>query len=158
MFKGKKIIKSGLVLMAAVVMMAVLAGCGSSEEDTAAPKATLVFAGLDWDSAQVQNGVARYIVEKGYGYPTDEIGGSTVPLFQGLRTNDIDITMEIWLPNQNKIWNEAFWQAPGERSMRAASEWRARGASRAKPRGARRRRDRCRASTRTPGPDCRRRR
>lgn len=30
-----------------------------------------------------------------------------------------------------KIWNEAFWKAPGERSMRAASEWRARGASRA---------------------------
>ena len=43
----------------------------------------LVFAGLSWQSALVQNGVARYIVEHGYGYPTSEIEGDTVPLFQG---------------------------------------------------------------------------
>ena len=67
----------------------------------------LVFGGLNWDSALVQNGVARYIVEHGYGYPTSQIEGPTVPLFQGLRKGEIDITMEIWLPNQNVIWNEA---------------------------------------------------
>ncbi len=70
-------------------------------------KRELVFAGLNWDSALVQNGVARYIVENGYGYPTTQIEGGTVPLFQGLRNGDIDITMEIWLPNQNAAWNEA---------------------------------------------------
>ena len=42
---------------------------------------TLVFAGLNWDSALVQSGVARYIVENGYGYETDMIEGATVPLF-----------------------------------------------------------------------------
>ena len=71
-------------------------------------KRELVFAGLNWDSALVQNGVARYIVENGYGYPTSQIEGSTIPLFQGLRKGDIDITMEIWLPNQNVAWNEAI--------------------------------------------------
>jgi glycine betaine/proline transport system substrate-binding protein len=76
-------------------------------QPTPGPKRTLVFAGLDWDSAQVQNGVARYIVEKGYGHETEQIEGSTVPLFQGLIKHDVDITMEIWLPNQIKIWNEA---------------------------------------------------
>jgi glycine betaine/proline transport system substrate-binding protein len=70
-------------------------------------KRELVFGGLNWDSALVQNGVARYIIEKGYGYPTSQIEGATVPLFQGLRKGDIDITMEIWLPNQNVVWNEA---------------------------------------------------
>ncbi|MDA0264687.1 MAG: ABC transporter substrate-binding protein [Chloroflexi bacterium] len=70
-------------------------------------KRELVFAGLNWDSALVQNGVARYIVENGYGYLTSQIEGGTVPLFQGLRNGDIDITMEIWLPNQNDAWNEA---------------------------------------------------
>jgi glycine betaine/proline transport system substrate-binding protein len=55
----------------------------------------------------VQNGVARYIVEHGYGYQTSQIEGSTLPLFQGLRKGDIDITMEIWLPNQDAAWNEA---------------------------------------------------
>ena len=71
-------------------------------------KRELVFAGLSWDSALVQNGVARYIVEHGYGYPTSHIEGDTVPLFQGLRKGDIDITMEIWLPNQKDAWNEAI--------------------------------------------------
>ena len=33
-------------------------------------KREIVFGGLNWDSALVQNGVARYIVEHGYGYPT----------------------------------------------------------------------------------------
>jgi len=45
-------------------------------------KRELVFAGLSWDSAMDQNGVARYIVEHGYGYPTTHIEGDTVPLFQ----------------------------------------------------------------------------
>ena len=71
-------------------------------------KRELVFSGLNWDSALVQNGVARYIVEHGYGYPTSQIEGTTIPLFQGLRKGDIDITMEIWLPNQNAAWNEAM--------------------------------------------------
>lgn len=79
-------------------------------EPTPGPKRTLIFGGLDWTSAQVQNGVARYIVENGYGYETDEIAGSTVPLFQGLINHDIDITMEIWLPNQEAIWSEALKQ------------------------------------------------
>ena len=71
------------------------------------PKREIVFGGLNWDSALVQNGVARYIVEHGYGHATSQIEGATVPLFQGLRKGDVDITMEIWLPNQNVVWNEA---------------------------------------------------
>ena len=71
-------------------------------------KRELVFAGLSWNSAMVQNGVARYIVEHGYGYPTRHIEGDTVPLFQGLREGSIDITMEIWLPNQNAAWEDAI--------------------------------------------------
>ena len=66
-------------------------------------KREIVFGGLDWTSALVQNGVARYIVEHGYGYPTSQIEGSTLPLFQGLRKGDIDLTMEIWLPNLSLI-------------------------------------------------------
>ena len=137
MIRGNLTIKRGLALIVAVAMMAVFAACGSAEEvvrevikevpvekivekevikevvkevvlaPTPGPKPTLVFAGLDWTSAMVQNGVARYIVENGYGFPTDQIEGSTVPLFQGLIKHDIDITMEIWLPNQIEIWNKA---------------------------------------------------
>ena len=77
------------------------------EVEAVKEKREIVFGGLDWTSALVQNGVARYIVEHGYGYPTSQIEGSTLPLFQGLRKGDIDLTMEIWLPNQAAAWNEA---------------------------------------------------
>ena len=76
------------------------------------PKETIVFSDLNWTSAQVQDRIAQYIVEKGYGYPTEVVFGSTLPLFQGLRRGDSHVTMEIWLPNQDEAWMEA--QAVGE--------------------------------------------
>ncbi|CAI8019687.1 hypothetical protein GBAR_LOCUS11821, partial [Geodia barretti] len=35
------------------------------------PKDTIIFGDLNWSSALLQNRIAQYIVEKGYGYPTD---------------------------------------------------------------------------------------
>ena len=72
-----------------------------------AEKDTIVFSDLNWTSAQVQNRIAQYIVEKGYGYPTDVVFGGTLPLFQGLKGGDTHVTMEIWLPNQSIGWTEA---------------------------------------------------
>ena len=74
------------------------------------PKDTIVFSDLNWTSAQVQNRVAQYIVEHGYGYPTDLVFGGTLPLFEGLRKGDTHVTMEIWLPNQEIGWNAALEQ------------------------------------------------
>lgn len=79
---------------------------------TPGPKETIVFSDLNWTSAQVQDRIAQYIVEKGYGYPTDVVFGATLPLFNGLRNGDSHVTMEIWLPNQDEAWMEA--QAMGE--------------------------------------------
>ena len=72
------------------------------------PKETIIFSDLNWTSAQVQNRIAQYIVEHGYGYPTDLVFGGTLPLFQGLRGGDTHVTMEIWLPNQSDAWEEAL--------------------------------------------------
>ena len=71
------------------------------------PKPTIIFGDLNWSSALVQNRIAQYIVEKGYGYPTEVKLGATLPLFQGLKRGDTDVTMEIWLPNQDEAWEEA---------------------------------------------------
>ena len=76
------------------------------------PRETIIFSDLNWSSAQLQNRIAQYLVEKGYSYPTDVVFGATLPLFQGLRNGDTHVTMEIWLPNQDETWNEA--QAAGE--------------------------------------------
>ena len=76
------------------------------------PKETIIFSDLNWTSAQLQNRIAQYIVEKGYSYPTDVVFGATLPLLNGLRAGDTHVTMEIWLPNQEEAWVEA--QAEGQ--------------------------------------------
>ena len=97
-----------LVLVLAMLAVMGITACGEAEQEAEAPPPTLIFSDLNWDSAQVQNRIAQYIVEKGYGYPTDVVFGGTLPLFQGLRRGDSHITLEIWLPNQQEAWDEAI--------------------------------------------------
>jgi len=92
----------------AVALIAVVFGTACSEVEVVAEKDPIVFSDLNWTSAQFQNRVAQYIVEKGYGYPTDLVFGATLPLLQGLRRGDTHVTMEIWLPNQEDAWVDAL--------------------------------------------------
>ena len=105
----------GIVALLFAMMLA-LSACGTAqvapadgeaapaEEEAAEPmeKPTIVFADLSWDSAQIQNAVARYILENGYGYETDAVFGDTVPMLVALRAGDVNVNMEIWLPNQEE--------------------------------------------------------
>ena len=114
-----------LTALASIIALALLAGARNASafdapaQPAAAPIAqhitedkTIIFGDLNWPSALLQNRIAQYIAEKGYGYPTDVKFGATLPLLQGLRRGDVDVLMEIWLPNQNDTWNEA--RAAGE--------------------------------------------
>ncbi|MYD36846.1 MAG: hypothetical protein F4X20_07580 [Dehalococcoidia bacterium] len=92
-----------LALAIAALAVAAVAGCTQEEE-----KDPIVFSDLNWPSAQIQNRIAQYIVEEGYGYPTDVVFGATLPLLQGLRAGDTHVTMEIWLPNQDAAWVDAL--------------------------------------------------
>ena len=89
-------------LLLVVATLGLAASCGDGDEQP-----TLVFSDLNWTSAQVQTRIAQYITEIGYGYETDTVFGSTLPLFQGLIRGDTAITMEIWLPNQDDAWYPA---------------------------------------------------
>ena len=95
-----------LVLAAAAVLAGVAAAACSPGPEP------IVFNDLTWASARVQNRIAQYLVEEGYGYPTEVVPGPTVPLFEGLRRGESDVTMEIWLPNQAGAWEAAL--AAGE--------------------------------------------
>ena len=104
-----------------IVLLVVIAICGCvpaeqsvSDEAVATSSSieTIVFSDLNWSSAQIQNRIAQYIVEKGYGYPTDVVFGATLPLLQGLRRGDVHVNLEIWLPNIVEAWYEA--EAKGE--------------------------------------------
>ncbi len=55
------------------------------------------FARLDWESGQFTTALLRMIIEKGYGYPTEEISGAGVALENALIQNDIQIIAEVWV-------------------------------------------------------------
>ncbi len=112
-----------LVLAVLAVGLAVaIAACGGSgdsdsgdvrSEETTAPEATatptsspqeekgtIIFSDLNWPSAEIQARAAAYIVEHGYGYPTELVTGDTVSLWAALVNNDTHVTMEIWPAQQ----------------------------------------------------------
>jgi len=80
----------------------------TSQSPSAEPtREPIIFSDLNWSSVVLQNRIAQYIVEIGYGYPTEARFGTMVPMFQGLKNGDTHVTMEIWLPNQEEVWNSA---------------------------------------------------
>lgn len=72
----------------------------------------VVFAGLDYDSAQFHNAVAAFILTHGYGCKTEEVPGSVIPLLNGMARGDVDVNMEIWKDNITEAWEKA--EAAGE--------------------------------------------
>ena len=120
--------KGALILLSLAMVLLFAVACGDDEDDAAAPattttttepaaaaddammmeKPTLIFSDLDWVSAQIQNAIARKILEDGYDYETDAVFGGTVPLMEALTRGDTNVTMEIWLPNQQEAYDTAI--------------------------------------------------
>ena len=110
--EGAAVAAEGAAMAAEGAAMAVEEAAVMSEDAMMAPKETIVFAGLNWPSAHLQNAIARRIIEDGYEYPTEAIEGGTIPLQIGLLNGDIQVNMEVWLPNQQDFWDNAL--ASGE--------------------------------------------
>ncbi|RJO62008.1 MAG: ABC transporter substrate-binding protein [Dehalococcoidia bacterium] len=102
-FSTKKIASVGLSLAAALVTIAtgILSGCSGGGE-----KRPIVLADGSWDSIQVHSRIAAFIIKNGYGYDTEFTFGDTIPLFNGLSRGDIDVTMEVWVENQQNAYDE----------------------------------------------------
>lgn len=83
-------------------------GSGNKNFQSGKKEKTLIFADAGWDSIRFHNDAAAFIIEKGYGYKTDVLPGSTATTFTGFRNGDIDIYMEVWTENIQDIYNEAI--------------------------------------------------
>ncbi len=68
---------------------------------------TIVFGDFSWDSAQVHNRIAGFIIEHGYGYDVDYEFGESIPILLGLSRGDVDVIMESWTDN----WYETILEA-----------------------------------------------
>ena len=98
----KRIVSAALAVLVSAALAATAAGCGGGDDEP------IVFSDLNWPSAEIQNRIAGFIVEHGYGYEIEYVPGETVSLWQGLLNNDTDITMEIWLPNHQAPYDKGI--------------------------------------------------
>jgi glycine betaine/proline transport system substrate-binding protein len=82
--------------------LAVLASSAQGAEKTA----PILFGDITWESGSLITEILRTIVEKGYGYPTDKLPGSTVSLEAALAKNDIQVIGEEWA-GRSPAWVKA---------------------------------------------------
>ena len=95
-------------LLIALIGIALVAPIAVADtEDCNGVDRELVFAGLDWASAQLHNYIAGTILQVGFGCEFTDIPGSTIPMVQGLVRGDIDINMEIWFNSAPDLYHES---------------------------------------------------
>jgi len=102
--KTGKAVRVATILLVLFLVSTGIAGVTSAE--------TLQFADFSWDSVQVHNRIAGFIIHHGFGYDVDYTFGDTEPLLLGLRRGDIHIAMEMWVDNILDAYKEAL--AAGE--------------------------------------------
>jgi glycine betaine/proline transport system substrate-binding protein len=69
---------------------------------------TIKYADISWDSVQVHNRIAAFLLKHAYGYDADFLPGQTVPLVTGLRRGDVDVDMESWTENIQKHYDKGI--------------------------------------------------
>lgn len=84
-----------IILIIAVILGLCLSNCGTKED-----RGSITFANAGWDSNRFHNAVAGLIAEAGYGYTSwTETNGSSTVLAEGMKKNEIDVSMEAWSAN-----------------------------------------------------------
>ncbi|MBN2846274.1 MAG: ABC transporter substrate-binding protein [Deltaproteobacteria bacterium] len=100
--RGKGVYLTKIIVVLSFVLMVLL------PLNASAAKGVLKIADLSWDSVQVYNRIAGFILENGYGYILEYVPGNTIALFAGTERGDIDINMEVWVENQQEAVDKAL--------------------------------------------------
>ncbi|MDO8749711.1 MAG: glycine betaine ABC transporter substrate-binding protein [Dehalococcoidia bacterium] len=88
-----------LILMAAIVSIMAMACGGGEGPATTVPKPTIKLADRQWESIWLNNAIAKFVIEKGYGYPVETVQVSTPVMTVSLAKGDIDVELELWQQN-----------------------------------------------------------
>jgi len=100
----RRVIRNRLSLTLAGILCGLLIFGGSA---LAAGK-KIIFADLSWDSVQVHNRIAGFIIEHGLGYTPEYMPAETITGNTALLRGDIDVNMESWTENILDIYNKGI--------------------------------------------------
>jgi len=84
----KKIIGVALSLM----LVFALSGCAEEAKE-------IKIGEGDWDSNAFHDQIAKFIIENGYDTDVNVVTADTAVMVSGMKTNDIDATLELWSDN-----------------------------------------------------------
>ena len=79
-----------------------VAGCGLFDEE----KPEIRFYGGEWQSLAVNNSIAQFIIEHGYGYPTETVVLTTFDMQEALPSGEVDVALEGWQQNIPQWYQE----------------------------------------------------
>ncbi|MBK5252932.1 MAG: ABC transporter substrate-binding protein [Peptostreptococcaceae bacterium] len=85
--------KKLLSLLLIIIVVFTLSACGGEETSK------IVVGEGDWDSNAFHDQVFKFIVENGYDTEVDVVVADTAVMISGLKTKDIDLTLELWSEN-----------------------------------------------------------
>lgn len=88
------LIKLMVLLGGLLVLASAAAACGGGGE-----KLVIKFNDPQWETIQEHNAIAMYITEHGYGYPVEQVTGTTGTMKVALPQGDLDVNMELWRNN-----------------------------------------------------------
>jgi glycine betaine/proline transport system substrate-binding protein len=95
------------LVMALILAVSLVAGCGDGETTTKdEEKPTIKLADAQWDSLWLINAITEYIIDEGYGYPTESIQMTTAIAQVSLSEGEVDLFMEMWQQNWLDYYNE----------------------------------------------------
>ncbi len=83
--------KKLLTIFSLVFVVGMLGACETED--------TIIVAQADWESIEFHNEVVRILIEEGYGVKVETVPADTAVMVAGLRTSDIDLSMEVWSDN-----------------------------------------------------------
>jgi len=98
----KRIVRMRKTLILLTVISVILFNVG-----TAMSAEKVTFVDFSWDSVQIHNRIAAFIMEHGYGYEPDFVFTQSAPGLLGLERGNIHVAMELWVMSYLDWWNRA---------------------------------------------------
>jgi len=93
-----------LPLLALMILPIALVACSTTEE----PKPTIKFADTQFESLWINNAIAKFVIEKAYGYPVETIEMTTPIMQASLGKGDVHVMMELWQQNIQEWWDKGI--------------------------------------------------
>ena len=111
MLSKKMYLITAIVILLSLMLGACQPAPGASTEaesgvETEAPKAPIKFSDTSFQTLWINNAIAKFIIENGYGYPVEIIEMTTAVFQQSLANGDTDVHMELWRANLMDWYNE----------------------------------------------------